>query len=1477
MAVDRGGLQYGITVEDDFSANLDAFRTRTREAKEEWKGLKRELADTRSTRRDPTAKQAREVERSAKAAARAVKTFEEALTRDRLAHEAWNRELRNQALARAEARVAVQKGLRLQRTELTQDQAKVAAERKITKVLQEKVIAEQAAQAVRERGLELTDREIKRLGSVLVEEERLRKAREAAAEAAGRTARDAQKQLEADNAKRVLALREAITARLKEQVALEERTSKAAERSSVAAQQQAEADNAARVAALREAITSRLKDQVAIEGRIADASERAAVAAQKQSEAENTARVAALRKAIVTRLERQVELEARIRDAVERTAVAEQRRNELAEQNRIRALRENIQQRAAAGQAFGGPGLVARVKAAQQAFDRLGNAIGISSENANRAAFTYRRLFGILAAFTAVRVAFREFRNLSTSLVTLNGEAEKIEVGIAGVIAAVSDIRDASGQAVTGVDAFNLAQAEARRQINLLRIDALATTATFEELSEAFQVGLGPGLAAGLNIDEVRVLSRQISQAATAIGLSQNQLSEEIRSILGGTIRQTQTRIAAVLGITNEDIRNARETGELFSFLQERLQDFDEAGRRAARTLPGLQQRLRDAFQFVLREGGFGLFEDTKDLLEDILNNLIEVDEALGTVSVNPQAVAVVEEIAEGLRVAVQQSRRFLETITNNDAISVAQTFRGIIEGTSTILSGIVEGAIIGIAAIRRGLGSVRNLIRNLTGFDIFDARNFQAIVTLIAAIATISFSVQLAWQAVSVALGGVRLAASAFLGTAKLLAVTLAALAPSARALAAALGIANINSKALLLTAGKLAAVFAVAAVAAAAISAGLKGATEDTETVRGLALVFNEVGIEIRRSLGQISNAEAVRQINELRENTKAAGKDASGFAEVIANEIDAFFAPVTDRIAGLFKAIEDQGSDIGDSLEEPADSVRNALEGVFLGASQALDELEQKLKQFRDESDESFFDTEATVAGLGLTGTVLEQIQARIDASRRAYIESNDIRAESLAIEKEIARLQARVQSDESLDENARSRTLLRLSALRERLAEFGEAEVQIEQTLQRLASQRVADAAIEANFALARENAIQRIATARDNEIAAAVSIRDFGKADLADAKARLLIATEQAQQAQQLRDIEEERLGNLIEQAQFQRDSIVALMESGESGRDLTRDLQRSEFEINELLAQRALLQERNLLLTQQDLALIETIRAELQRAQDIQDQPVRFAFIDAAEQFDLNTAVEKFEAFRDIATNIITGLSETIASLLTDALDPTSDATLQERFGQFLRSIAQQIIQTFVQIAVAKAVLGLTGSPFGAFFNFNEGGSVPGLNKGGSVPHAPHRRARGYAGGGSISPAHRRYTPPPGVHPKDTVPAWLTPREFVLPVKAAEKYRDSLEALRRGLVDPMALKALSGRRAARRGSVRAARGPGFNAGGSVPSAPSRAPQAPQEQSSSPSLAVIVSNEESARKIIEGGKNAFLEFLGSAEVQAVLGR
>jgi hypothetical protein len=136
------------------------------------------------------------------------------------------------------------------------------------------------------------------------------------------------------------------------------------------------------------------------------------------------------------------------------------------------------------------------------------------------------------------------------------------------------------------------------------------------------------------------------------------------------------------------------------------------------------------------------------------------------------------------------------------------------------------------------------------------------------------------------------------------------------------------------------------------------------------------------------------------------------------------------------------------------------------------------------------------------------------------------------------------------------------------------------------------------------------------------------------------------------------------------------------------------------------------------------------------------------------------------------------------------------------------------------------------------------------FNKGGTV--------KGYAAGGEIGGIPR----PASIPRTDTVPAWLTPGEFVLPVNAVKNLGlNALEFLRAGVVPPSF--AMAGAHLA--SSSKKIRG--YATGGSVQSVQGQASRG--SGSTGPIiLPVQVTSNDNLDKMLKGGDTAFTKNMNS---------
>ena len=228
--------------------------------------------------------------------------------------------------------------------------------------------------------------------------------------------------------------------------------------------------------------------------------------------------------------------------------------------------------------------------------------------------------------------------------------------------------------------------------------------------------------------------------------------------------------------------------------------------------------------------------------------------------------------------------------------------------------------------------------------------------------------------------------------------------------------------------------------------------------------------------------------------------------------------------------------------------------------------------------------------------------------------------------------------------------------------------------------------------------------------------------------------------------------------------------------------------------------------------------------------------------------------------FADSLQNSESQIDEAIVNELI--MDPEKEGKVVSSFRKFLKNLKNLFRQN---------PLGFTLGLFGA--SVTGGGlnvkpaDATGFAKGGAVPWSTGLPSLAHLLGGQ---GFARGGRPRGLAASDTVPAWLTPGEFVQPLSAVHRYGVRfMEQLRQGLVDPGAVEALSARL-----SPPAAGSPpslGFATGGAVGAGGSR-------QDGRAVMAAVVATPSSLQALLHGGGSALAEHMrdNSATYRLALG-
>lgn len=254
-----------------------------------------------------------------------------------------------------------------------------------------------------------------------------------------------------------------------------------------------------------------------------------------------------------------------------------------------------------------------------------------------------------------------KFRQLAVDATTYLGSIETATLGIASAFMTGGKYFDATtGKALQGQAAMNAAMADSRGIIEQLKVANMQTIATLDQLVKAYQETLPVALAKGFNREQVLQFTQAMVQAAGAIGLPFDQMGEETRSLLTGNINPRTSRIATVLGLRNEDLREMEGNSQaLFTFLMDKLSAYQIAGVESQKTWDGLWSNWKDIQNQGLGMAFQSLFDVIKYELQQITNHIVTIDEATKTIKWNPEFVAFTTSIRSGVTAIVAEFYRF--------------------------------------------------------------------------------------------------------------------------------------------------------------------------------------------------------------------------------------------------------------------------------------------------------------------------------------------------------------------------------------------------------------------------------------------------------------------------------------------------------------------------------------------------------------------------------------------------------------------------------------------------------------------------------------------------------------------------------------------------------------------------------------------------------------------------------------------------
>lgn len=255
-----------------------------------------------------------------------------------------------------------------------------------------------------------------------------------------------------------------------------------------------------------------------------------------------------------------------------------------------------------------------------------------------------------------------------------NKSMETNAVGMAGILTSMTTINGKNME-------WNQALKASQGIIKGLNEDALKTAATSEELVGTFRALLGPGLGAGMKIDEIQKLTTTGVNAVKSLGLSGPQLIQELRDLVQGGITPASSTLATALGLTDADIKAAKASSEgLFNFLMERLKGFERAAQETPKTIAGMEDQLKEGFSKAMSIAVEPVQEKYKELMQQT-SGLLFTDN-----------LGINEDLTNKLQTAGQHVANMVEDFKSMGEI-VAPVVVPAVESLGTVLGVVLDNA----------------------------------------------------------------------------------------------------------------------------------------------------------------------------------------------------------------------------------------------------------------------------------------------------------------------------------------------------------------------------------------------------------------------------------------------------------------------------------------------------------------------------------------------------------------------------------------------------------------------------------------------------------------------------------------------------------------------------------------------------------------------------------------------------------------
>lgn len=346
-------------------------------------------------------------------------------------------------------------------------------------------------------------------------------------------------------------------------------------------------------------------------------------------------------------------------------------------------------------------GLIAPGSGAQRFFNTIkaespkaGSAIGMLTQR-------IEKMGNVFTTGLGLGVAYAGLNALTGAFTRAIEKAREFQTGILSIAAAQASAFDIKqgDKILQGAEAFKASMAIAQEANQRILKRSTENILTYREQLNAYLVSTAQASKLDLNVDQQLKLSEGLAVAAKAIGLQGQQISQQVRAVLGGANVQ-KTVLGSALGLTNAEVRRMKETGTLFTELMDRVRGFTAGDKEFESSIEGMLSQFENAIDVFLAGAGKQIAKAVAVPLKEIEKFLKntggrDLGEALGTIFAN--FLTLLLKIAQSPAIPVIM--KFLDLIGKfGDKL--------VIIGIFTKLIGLFQGLVVG------GLSFVQMLSR---------------------------------------------------------------------------------------------------------------------------------------------------------------------------------------------------------------------------------------------------------------------------------------------------------------------------------------------------------------------------------------------------------------------------------------------------------------------------------------------------------------------------------------------------------------------------------------------------------------------------------------------------------------------------------------------------------------------------------------------------------------------------------------------